>query len=552
MSANPQDGRTENSVTGGLTNSTAVQLNNLHGPLSVYAPGSMQPVPALSPPRSWPRCSTVHPVSAGTHHTPLGKDGSTVTPYVARGHDQRLRELIRQAGQQGGFVLVTGGSSTGKTRTAFEAARAELPRHRFLVPRPGSDLAALPALLRKRRLRRLKVVLWLDDLQRYLGPQGLDSSLVAELTHTRVVIVATLNDRAHSQLTAEERRLLIATEPLQVVRRWSNAEAARARQLGDDRLTLAVRTSQERRSHHGVAEYLAAAPQMLQAWRAADRPREGGVDAEFDGHPRGYALVTAAVDLVRLGFEDPLPKKMLTKLHQHYLSGTDPTELESFEESWRWATQKRHGVGGLLSSQGPEGNLCRPFFYLVETSAPISSDGIPDTMWDAALDHADRPLLRFEFALRAYAAQRPEHARRALQANLSSDGTGLSPSDARLLNVVLSRAQEPSNPGGEHPTDLMTQLVDPDTRARIRHILARDEQERPLSVWRLQGTPVQAPASRPGVPRVGEVVNERLYLNVPFSEKSQAKLQANARWDRAVKKWWVRPDTPQGKIARWL
>jgi len=45
-------------------------------------------------------------------------------------------------------------------------------------------------------------------------------------------------------------------------------------------------------------------------------------------------------------------------------------------------------------------------------------------------------------------------------------------------------------------------------------------------------------------PREKTMAAKKLYLNVPFAEKDQAKA-LGARWDPAVKKWYV----PEGKAA---
>ena len=70
------------------------------------------------------------PVVLGTHRAAPadGESGDTARsaeapPYIPRDQDSELRELLAA----GGFVLLVGDSTAGKTRMAFEALHATLP-----------------------------------------------------------------------------------------------------------------------------------------------------------------------------------------------------------------------------------------------------------------------------------------------------------------------------------------------------------------------------------------------------------------------------------------
>ena len=91
--------------------------------------------------------------------------------YVPRDADDGefgLRGKVAAAAERGGFVLLVGGSSVGKTRCAFEAVTALLPDWWLVHP-------AGPARSSRWRPRRTaRTVVWLDELQRYLdGEHGL-------------------------------------------------------------------------------------------------------------------------------------------------------------------------------------------------------------------------------------------------------------------------------------------------------------------------------------------------------------------------------------------
>ena len=68
--------------------------------------------------------------------------------YVPRDTDaggHGVRDRVAAAAARGGFVLLVGGSSVGKTRCAAEAVRALLPDWWLVHPAGASEVAALAA-----------------------------------------------------------------------------------------------------------------------------------------------------------------------------------------------------------------------------------------------------------------------------------------------------------------------------------------------------------------------------------------------------------------------
>src|SRR4029077_4661221 len=86
-----------------------------------------------------------------------------LTAYVPRAHDARLRELLAALVRPVMVVLV-GGSSTGKTRAAVEAARERLPGWSLLRP---ADAAGLMSQLHGVAVSP-RTVLWLNETQIFL------------------------------------------------------------------------------------------------------------------------------------------------------------------------------------------------------------------------------------------------------------------------------------------------------------------------------------------------------------------------------------------------
>src|SRR5690349_19449488 len=116
----------------------------------------------------------------------------TPPEYVPRDADNGesgVRAKVAAAARHGGFVLLVGGSSAGKTRSAFEAVAALLPDWWLVQPAPPGAAAALS------REAAPQTVVWLDELQRYLdGEHGLTGADIRALLGPPhpAVIIATL------------------------------------------------------------------------------------------------------------------------------------------------------------------------------------------------------------------------------------------------------------------------------------------------------------------------------------------------------------------------
>ncbi|QVJ03464.1 hypothetical protein KGD82_27650 (plasmid) [Nocardiopsis eucommiae] len=119
-----------------------------------------------------------------------------------------------------------------------------------------------------------------------------------------------------------------------------------------------------------MAEQLAAGPLLQQTWR----------DGPDSGHPRGYALVAAAVGLAQAGVSSPLTREQIHAAHSAYLPAPPPLP-EDADRAWEWATKQRSGMAGLLVPADHDGRW-RAFDYLT-LPGPL-----PEAVWNAALDPA--------------------------------------------------------------------------------------------------------------------------------------------------------------------
>lgn len=118
------------------------------------------------------------PVELGVHPAAAveGSLRSGVTPFVAREFGSELKRALHQDR----FVLLVGESTAGKSRAAYELIRAELPSYRLVAPtrRESAQAAARIAAATSR------CVLWLDDLERFLGSGGLAGTAVRSVLDT--------------------------------------------------------------------------------------------------------------------------------------------------------------------------------------------------------------------------------------------------------------------------------------------------------------------------------------------------------------------------------
>ena len=236
--------------------------------------------------------------------------------YVPRDADAAefgVQAKVAAAAQRGGFVLLVGGSSVGKTRSAVEAVKALLPNWWLVHPAGPTEIAPLAAGPYPR------TVVWLDELQRYLdGEYGLTGGVIRALLNAPhpAVIIGTLWPDLYgvyaavplpgaSDPYAREREVLGLADVVRIDPEFSDAEQARARAAAacDPRLRVALEAT-----GYGLTQTLAAAPQLVAHWEDAQT-----------ASPYGWAVLTAALDASRLGARVPLSADFLRAAAPGYL-----------------------------------------------------------------------------------------------------------------------------------------------------------------------------------------------------------------------------------------
>lgn len=371
--------------------------------------------------------------ATGLHQLGLAEG---VPLYLPRACDADLDRAL----PEGGLVLLEGHSAAGKSRTAFEAMHRALPDRTLLVPREAGSLRELVDSGHPIR----DVVIWLDDIERFLGPSGLDIHLLHQLCgngRTDVTLVATMRSEERKnfelvlqaapqqsterQIARSTSRVLEMATVVTVSRELSERErtAAADRIWDDPRVTEAL----DQVSGVGLAEYLAAGPATLQRWH------QGRDGIEYVG----AAIVSAAVDVRRCGFLRPVGRQVLTSLYRHYL---DPhiahrPDLATFEDGLAWAIQPVRGASSCLMCD--EDDTYSAFDYLVgRTQDDPASAQVPQPAWDAVYRLAE-PDDSLYVGQAAHDAGRIELAERAFRRALTSGQSQLHIDAAFSLGVVL-------------------------------------------------------------------------------------------------------------------
>jgi hypothetical protein len=296
-----------------------------------------------------PRLLGVH---AAIDDTPQADDG--LPPYVLRDDvvDAKLRNKLRQVRSEntphGVFVLLIGGSSVGKTRSLYEALVEVLPDWWLVHPADPDairNLAVTPVP---------RTVLWLDELQRYLGPYGEErlTAAIRTLIQAGTVLVGTLwpeeLDKRQRRPASEEvdryeddRKLLDLADIVVVPETLSADERRRAETLAvtDPRIQIALTSTD-----YGMTQVLAAAPDLVRRW-------------EHAADPYGKAVLTAAIDACRLGVTSPLAREFLAAAVPGYLTSAQRASAPAatwLDTALSYATAPLRGAATALAAVGSD------------------------------------------------------------------------------------------------------------------------------------------------------------------------------------------------------
>lgn len=336
-----------------------------------------------------PAVAEVDPYTLRITGTPYGSRGYRRDPYVPRDRDAVLRTAVGRSG----FVVVIGPSKAGKSRTAFEAALSVLPDAILLVPRPGRR--ALEELARGDLLADCcpdqQVVVWLDDLERFLAPsEGFDTGLLTQLGRRspRLVVLATLRtdqlaqqmQPGSTEIDKTVRQLLDSAEQVRLELSLSDAEHDRA---------VAAYPDEDFAGGVGIGERLVAGPEL----------RDKCLAARLD-EPVRWCLALAAVDWKRIGMPRAIPEPTLRRLTERYLATDAPNEDltdDNYQDARAWALEPiagRRGRIGLVSRDrdaDPPGIEALDYIVAsMDGDDPRIETPVGRPAWETGLEEADQ------------------------------------------------------------------------------------------------------------------------------------------------------------------
>ena len=210
-------------------------------------------------------------------------------PYIHRDEEDTIRAYLR-AGRP---VLLIGSSMVGKTKMAARVIAEEFGSWPVAIPDSKTALADLDA----KDVMLQGSVIWLDDIDRLIGADGITDGALRRLAAAGNVIVGTIRARAYEQFRPSDQLRLPEWDVLGVFEHvFISRDLTQAEQ---ERLTRAVADPgiRDRIRAVGLGEYVGAAGQVAEALKLG----AAGTD------PLGYALVLAAADWRRCGMTRPVP-----------------------------------------------------------------------------------------------------------------------------------------------------------------------------------------------------------------------------------------------------
>ena len=384
-----------------------------------------------------------HPI-AGPQHSPPGSPDLPVLPlYVARQHDQRLREHLDPGRPDPGMVVLVGGSCTGKTRSAYEAVLSCLPGWRLVRPETGADLVHLLA----DQMVDSETVLWLNETQAYLdGEHGEEAAAALRklLTGTlRIAVVGTMWDTDWAALTT---RTAVGAPGHPQARELLDQSAVK----------IAVPASFTGQALTELSQVAHGDPRLAEAFHAALGTGEfaqvlaGGpwlIDFYTHGAgPHTKAVLDAAIDAWLLGHHAPLPAAMLEVAAAGYLNKRErAVSVNWLDDALAQATTKIKGaVAPLTAVRTRRGAGAADGFlvadYLLQHASRNPRPPLqPTEVWEALASHtvrADDHLRIAQGAMkRGYGHQAVLHFRSAAESS-SVDDSPVRQRDVPVLSHV--------------------------------------------------------------------------------------------------------------------
>jgi hypothetical protein len=271
-------------------------------------------------------------------------------PYINRDAEDTIRAHLHARHP----VLLIGSSMVGKTKVAAHVIAEEFGSWPVAIPDSKTAFADLDS----KDVTLQDSVVWLDDIDRLIGTDGITDGALRRLTATGNIIVSTIRARAYDrfrpsdQLRPPEWDVLGVFEHVFISRTLTRTEQERLANAVPD---LVIR---DRIRTVGLGEYVGAAGQIAEALELG----AAGTD------PLGYALVLAAADWRRCGMIRPIPTSMLAALAKPHLDQRGQARLadgDAFNAGLAWATCDINPNVSLLQPTGADS-------YIISNYALVS------------------------------------------------------------------------------------------------------------------------------------------------------------------------------------
>ena len=329
--------------------------------------------------------------------------------FVDRDRGPEITSWMYRAREDGGFLVLVGDSSVGKTRLLYEMARDVLPDFAVLAPDLGNG--DLVNSIAEATFPLPKLIVWLDELQRFLdgpyltpGSTPITDATVRHLldTPTPVVLLGAMWPQHASQLRATEPAPHTSSQRLRYPRAadilanrrvhqetltsfsGTEREAAVKLSSNDPRLAKALADR-----HYNVTEVLAGAPQLVARYEQASEEQR--------------AVLNAAIDARHLGIQGPLTDTLLRAAARGYLSTLhhdDTWLLPALTELTRHDRPQDHATAPLIPLLNEEKSKILGYtvadYLLQRLTRQRRSTRLSAVTWQALIDHThdDHDLAR--------------------------------------------------------------------------------------------------------------------------------------------------------------
>jgi hypothetical protein len=299
--------------------------------------------------------------------------------YIARGVDTRVRAHLARAHEGTGPTLVClfGPSKAGKSRTMFEAVRAELPNAAVVAPdRTRENLQTViehGVLEEADEGRGRSIVLWLDDLEGYvrMAAAGLSAADVRALKSSfpGLVIATTAGGRGIEHPNSDDPAF---ADPLRLLLATSAQEYVLSELTGSERSSLnaVVEPALAVEMHESIGAVAVSGPELVRILVNERHPNFDHGSRCREGAAVTWALVTAQ----RLSGASAVSRELLRRLFRCYLAAATD---ESFERALQWATSPLYAQ---VSPVRADASSYRAYDYLVQ-NAPERDDQATRCVW---------------------------------------------------------------------------------------------------------------------------------------------------------------------------